>query len=83
MNGPNVHLFLKNRHTFKYFSRMETWPIHTEKSMFNVHFTPTFYRNCLWAMFNIYYNQTIIDLDVAIWIWNNYLVWWGSESINP
>jgi hypothetical protein len=24
MNGPNVHLFLKNRHTFKYFSRMET-----------------------------------------------------------
>ena len=54
---------------------METWPIHTEKSMFDPFtlkinilcpFYINFYRNCVWAMFNIHYNQTIINLDIAI-----------------
>ena len=54
---------------------METWPIYTEKSMSDPFtlkinilcpFYINFYRNCVWAMFNIHYNQTIINLDIAI-----------------
>jgi hypothetical protein len=57
-----VSIFLKQEigHTevtlsFKYFSRMETWPTHIEKSMFNSHFTPIFHRNCDWAIYNAHY----------------------------
>jgi hypothetical protein len=50
MNGSRLHFFTKDTPSLKLLSRIETWPIHIEKSMFHGQFTPIFHRNCVGAM---------------------------------
>jgi hypothetical protein len=47
---------------------METWCIHMEKWMVNVHFTPILHWNCAGVLFNTHnINQTIINLDITVY----------------
>jgi hypothetical protein len=60
MGQVSIFLIQEIEHTevtlsFKHFSRVETWPTHIEKSMFNSRFTPIFHRNCVRAIFNADY----------------------------
>jgi hypothetical protein len=83
--------FLKNNRTyrnyiqsFKFFSRMETWPTHIQNSISNSHFTPIFLQNCVWAIFNILtdiINQIIINLDIRIWYDHRLLIFFTTEPI--